>query len=162
MIEPFTKEAWKKLSGKERWDVIVAMRGPDTRNEGALKWFVTGPLRAKMWPILKADGGSALVNKDLNLIVVPTGTIGPQEMIGNLLLPPNFALFNLDHFIQHAREAAGILGVPILYVPRQAWLKGMVANGPETTCQIWLDALPESPGKDELARHAKALKGGLM
>lgn len=129
------KEKWKALSAKQRWDVIVALRGPDSMDGGTLKWFTNAPIRYAMQSILRPEGGSAMINEDLQMVVVPDSYWGGgiQQALTNITtdslkadkLVPGFFRFDGHHFVQHVGEAASILQLPVLMVPYQAYWDAM-------------------------------------
>lgn len=69
-LKPFTSEEWARLTPKQQWDTIVALRGPDLRGSDSAKWYSTSVIRGKMRGILRVGG---MVNTDLNLMILPSG-----------------------------------------------------------------------------------------
>lgn len=100
-----TKEAWKLLSKKSQWDILVGLRGPDIRNSEVVKNFTTGVIRRAMSTVIRVGGQLS----DLNFVVIPTGPVFKGEMV------------DLDHFALHTREAAENLGVPVVWVEGPIW-----------------------------------------
>lgn len=73
---PLTATQWESFTPKQKWDVIVALRGPDTHNSETMKWFTTAVIRGKMRKVMRVGG---MVNPDLNLIIIPSGSINGIE-----------------------------------------------------------------------------------
>lgn len=69
-LTPFSEAEWNRLTPKQQWDTIVALRGPDFRGSETVKWYTTSVIRGKMRKILRVGG---TVNTDLNLVVIPSG-----------------------------------------------------------------------------------------
>ena len=63
-----TREQWDQLSDKGKWDIKVAMRGPDSYYGEVLKWYTTSVIRGQVREIFRVGG---LVNADLQLVVLP-------------------------------------------------------------------------------------------
>lgn len=105
MLIPFEPDKWDSLTEKQRWDCLVALRGPDlsTYSE-AVKWFSTSVIRGKLANCFRVGG---LVNRDFNLIITPGDKVGWKH-------------FNASHFFGHVCEAADILGIPRISIPGYA------------------------------------------
>lgn len=110
-----TKKQWAGLDEKQQWDVIVALRGPDSFYGETLKWFTTSVIRGQMAPIMRVGG---LVNEDLKLVILPFGP-------GPLSDETATTGWNYSHFLQHVQEAASNLELDSLYVPSVLWHKVM-------------------------------------
>ncbi len=93
-IVPLTPNEWAALSGKAKWDIMCALRGPDLEHE-ALKWHTTAVIRGKMRECIRVGG---VVN----------------YVQGAILLPRLDARY--AHFHSHIREAAVWLRVPCIHV----------------------------------------------
>jgi len=104
---PMTQDHWKALTPKQKWDILVALRGPDLVGfQGSkLKWMTSAVIRGHMWSLVKPTGGSAMVNSDLPGPILPT-----MEM------PAGWGQFDGDHFLGHIQTAAVHMGLPILWV----------------------------------------------
>lgn len=72
-MTPISLEKWQKFSAKQKWDILVTLRGPDQR-EGAIKWFTTSVIRHMMENVLialigKSAGG--MINSTFPAIILP-------------------------------------------------------------------------------------------
>ena len=112
-----TKLQWEGLSGKERWDIIVALRGPDVRNSDTLKWFTTAVIRYHASAVMRVGG---LVNNHTPFVL---GALDPH-----LYKPVGPRSWDLEHFFIHTVEAAALLHVPIYYLKCSSLLDIMVLN----------------------------------
>jgi hypothetical protein len=72
---PLSTKEWDAFTPKQRWDVIVALRGPDVARSEIIKWFTTSVIRGKMREVMRVGGQ---VNNDLNLIILPAGMSAPD------------------------------------------------------------------------------------
>ncbi len=114
-LAPCSKEFWKALTSKQRWDVLTAMRGPDLKPGCGLKWFTTAVLRLVTRDVLRQDGTSAQINGQ-----IPWVTVSPSG------LPSGFMVgFEYKHFAQHVIDAANILKVPVVNVDHWTMMKMM-------------------------------------
>ena len=112
------KDQWASLNPKQQWDCLVALRGPDCYDSDRIKWFTTAVIRGQMASIIRVGG---LVNTEFKLVILPEGLV-----IHNPTLPLEKSyIFRwcADHFFVHTYEAASHLGVPILYISGDMWLK---------------------------------------
>lgn len=111
-----TVKAWEALTPKQRWDVIVAMRGPDCRNSEPIKWVSTAIIRHAMRDVIRVGG---LINPYLKAVFycpnLPKGVKGE-------------ATFDPHHFSTHVEEASEILGIPYLMIPADIWWPAMNAS----------------------------------
>lgn len=141
-MKPITKVKWEKFSGKERWDCIVALRGPDCTNPGLMKWFTTAVIRWRMSQVMRIGG---MVNDALGCIIIPE------------LALPITSPFSLAHFIQHTWEAAVNLDIPILRVDLSTWEKALRPTKEKVSAGIEfyraISKLPLTYGGTELRRH---------
>jgi hypothetical protein len=110
-VKPFKMEDWKKLTPKEKWDVMVTLRGPDTKKP-LLKFITTAVIRARMREIMeKLDmrvGG--MVAYQASAIILPNTVIACP-------------VFDSIHFLTHIREAAEILKIYIIRVPEPIYVQ---------------------------------------
>ena len=113
-----TKKEWNALSDKAKWDIKVAMRGPDSYFGETLKWFTTSVLRGHVSKVFRVGG---TVNSDLQLVILPSSSPG------KVLVRPNINVWswNAGHFIQHIRDAAGWMNIPVLNIPESVWFTVM-------------------------------------
>jgi hypothetical protein len=140
-----TKEQWDKLGSKPRWDIIVAQRGPDTQNSSTLKWFTTSVIRGQVGDVMRAFGGSALLNEDLHAVVLPAGRVTMGQ-------------FDVGHFLEHINSAANWLGIPVVYTRADVWTDVMKGNEYNLlqSCEKLIAGVGEElqdPGYKELCRH---------
>lgn len=100
-MTPISKEAWEALSGKAKWDVMSAMRGPDLGNSQAetIKWLSTAVLRSRMSAAIRVGG---MVNDDLCGVIMPPA-----------LSPSPYIPWWSAHFFAHVKDAANWLDVPV-------------------------------------------------
>lgn len=142
-----SKDRWEGLSPKEKWDVIVALRGPDCPHSDSIKWFTTSVIRHTVSKVMRVGG---LINyAGPKFVVVP---VGPLQLIkskkktakeaaaaGESLQSysyssftveptPPFAYWDYSHFFGHVMEAAMVLGLSVIQLPADEWLKAVV-NG---------------------------------
>lgn len=144
-LTPLTKEAWKALTSKQRWDVITAMRGPDMHS-ATLKWLTTSILRFMTTGVLRQEGTSAMVNLHVPFILfsgLPSGMSGA---------------FDFDHFICHVRDAAQILGVPLVPVRPMEMAQLVFAGSVGSACKTAAGLSSLSAAHRQL--FATLLKGG--
>lgn len=110
------RDQWDALTPKGRWDIIVAQRGPDSKAGDVLKWFTTSVIRSEVGQILRAWGGSALVNDDLKAIILPAGPPTGKKGIDG---------FDWSHFLEHIHSAATYLGLPIGHVSSELYYEAI-------------------------------------
>ena len=115
MMKPFTKEQWDALPPKGKWDVQVALRGPDLPAPSVIKWFSTSVIRGKMKEVTRVGG---LVNDSLNLIILPSDAKFfkvPSDLKEKVIIQMGFSpFFDQHHFWEHVRVAATWLGIPVM------------------------------------------------
>jgi hypothetical protein len=104
-VAPITEDFWNSLGGKERWDSIAALRGPDLRNSDTLKWFTTSVIRRRMSGVMRVGG---LVNQELPFVVLPKESLRDSD-------------FSATHFVGHVYEAARWLQIPMVMAGRGIW-----------------------------------------
>lgn len=107
-LAPITKEEWDQLNGKQKWDSIVALRGPDLRDSSTAKFYTSSVVRYRLSGVMRVGG---MVNDRLGFVVLPEGslTLGKDQLI------------DLSHFLQHVEEAAHWLGIPVCHVSPAFW-----------------------------------------
>lgn len=120
-----TKEQWdKELTPKQRWDVLVAMRGPDCHNSDPVKWFTSSVIRDHMSKVIRVGG---LVNTyHLDWILVPYGLGNKWAEKGDKI--PRMMWWDHSHFFNHVTEAAQVLGLRVIYVPGEIWLEAITGS----------------------------------
>jgi hypothetical protein len=111
-----TQAQWDALPPKGRWDIIVAQRGPDSKASETLKWFTTSVIRHQVGHILRAFGGSALINDDLNAVILTDGRIQGKKGIHG---------FDWSHFNDHIYQAAKWLELPVVLLGSDAYIDAM-------------------------------------
>lgn len=96
---PISKEKWDSFLGKQQWDVMCALRGPDCDDEMStrLKWFSTSVIRGYMRDCIRVGGA---VNRE----------------DGQVTLPLKFSAspFWFSHFLSHIKDAAAVLEIPVV------------------------------------------------
>ena len=127
---PITREQWEALSDKARWDVKVALRGPDAYNGEVLKWFTTSVIRGQVREVFRVGG---LVNHDLQLVVLPSAELASTYKASK-------TSWNYKHFVEHVGTAADWLGVPKLRIEPSVWHAAMQAGSSKQAIQTILDA----------------------
>jgi len=161
-----SKDRWyNELSEKNRWDVMVAMRGPDSQfpnSNYVLKYFTTAVIRGEVWEILRCAGGSALYNTDDRYIILPDGDLYPPDLFDN---NPEQSLqwrygFNLDHFVKHIEKARVVLDIPTFYVPTHIWLIMMEHPGIKGAVKFLLSHKVSDQLHANLNRTLKRLRQG--
>lgn len=116
-----TKSTFEALSEKEKWDIFVAMRGPDCQFSETVKYYTTSVLRFWMSKVIRVGG---LVNHDLKLILIPKW--GIEKYSGTIPgWQKDHTSWNYDHFFEHVRSAAQALGVPELKIDAATWFDAM-------------------------------------
>lgn len=115
---PLTNEEWEKMSGKARWDSIVALRGPDLIGSDTLKWFTTSVIRYRLGQVMRTGG---LVNSHLGFVVLPEGCYTTKST----------KPFDVGHFLNHVAEAATWLSVPIAWCSQDIF--GKILSGEHYT-----------------------------
>lgn len=150
-----TKGAWAELNGKQQWDVMVAMRGPDTNHSELIKWVSTSVIRWAMHSVMRVGG---TLNEDLKLIIVPTDPHSldrdSQAKVGGVV-----GAWNSAHFFQHVIEAAYVLGITVCPIPNEVYLAGL-ANHHQAHMLIgiykWMkDQSSYKKSTEEVKRHLK-------
>ena len=112
-MEHLTKEAWSRMSGKEQWDIQVALRGPDSFYGETVKWYTTAVIRGKVQEVMRVGG---TVNNYLNLVILPGhGSIVDKKKRD----------WNCGHFVEHVQLAAHHLKIPCLTIPNELWHETM-------------------------------------
>ena len=124
---PITREQWESMSDKAHWDVKVSLRGPDSYYGETLKWFTTSVIRGQMKDVFRVGG---TVNSDLKLIILPKSDHYDKPISEDL---GRFA-WNADHFIEHVRQAADWIGIPVLKIPKELWNVTMCYPNQRQSC----------------------------
>ena len=125
MLNQLSPEKWETFSGKGKWDVLVAMRGPDTYdNRDAIKWTTSSVLRYVMAKAIRTGG---VINEGLPFVVIPAPAATMKKSGG--LLIPDWRFFNGEHFFGHVQEAADLCGVPVKWMDKDEWVRRI----PETS-----------------------------
>lgn len=112
-MKPITRQAWTDLSKKQRWDVRVALRGPDHGNE-LLKLFTTSCIRYGCTKVMRVGG---LINFHSPALILPNAPA--YRLSGGRDDPWGF---NVSHFVGHIEEAAQILELPAVKIPLDIWM----------------------------------------
>ena len=116
-----TSEQWAGLHEKARWDIVVALRGPDCYFGETVKWFTSAVIRRQVEEIFHSHG---LVNSDLNLVVLPRGDL-PEVFYSADWKKTRTGAWNYDHFCSHIQSAAQWLNLPVLSVEAAVWYEAM-------------------------------------
>lgn len=149
-----TKTFWEELSDKQKWDVFVALRGPDVSDSEGIKWLTTAVIRGVMSKVIRVGG---TVNRDLNLVVVPSFWSSKPPSKG--LTPEKdikgAVLFSGNHFFTHIGEAAMHLGIPAVGVDAIKYREVVLGNdNPGSVC-LKMVPLLRGDAQAELIRHLK-------
>ena len=148
-----TPSQWRSLPDKGKWDIQVALRGPDSYYGEALKWYTTGVIRGHVRNVMRVGG---TVNTDLRLVVCPLDRTGKKVTDS----------WNAGHFLDHIIAAATWLGLPVLYIPTQRWHEIMQGNHSSTAGKEILEEArrlgetSQKPLINELRRHLKVWSVG--
>lgn len=131
------KAEWEGLSDKARWDIQVALRGPDSYYGETIKWYTTSVIRGHVRKVMRVGG---VVNEDLKVVVLPGSTRGmnTKDRDG----------WNASHFVEHIRQAATWLNIPILTIPGDMWFTLMREDSLASMGKQALEYLQEQ-AKDE-------------
>lgn len=169
---------WERFSPKQRWDVLVALRGPD-QGLSTIKWFTTAVIRHAMRDVLISiigKGAGGMINESLGAVILPVspprykekGTGWQYEEVeenGKTIIKskvveakyPRSAWFDLRHFVEHVDEAAQYLHIPVFTIPFAVWEEAMNADHIGLTIK-YLIAYWETEGREEpivlLREHA--------
>ena len=93
-VKAITREEWKALTHKQRWDVVSALRGPDLFKDihsDAIKYLSTAVIRHAVREVFPVN--SAVVNRKNTICVVPSHHAWA-------------------HFASHIVDAAKVLDIP--------------------------------------------------
>jgi len=143
-MKPLEIETWNMLKVKQKWDVMVTLRGPDVKNPW-LKLITTAVIRARMRRVMgeleMRVGG--MIGYDATAIILPE--IGMMEAYRLTYLAGS--TFDFEHFITHIREATEILDIPIIRVPVECYMAILQARRAKThdTALMLLTHLKEEP-----------------
>lgn len=129
-----TKSRWEELCGKGQWDIMVALRGPDSMYGETVKWFTTSVIRGHMRGVFRIGG---LINTDLKAIVLPAGDSGSA---GAKFDAAGKYGWNHHHFCEHVATAANWMKIPILTVEADVWHKAMSKGSSLSAAQMILEA----------------------
>lgn len=140
-----TREQWDTLTPKQQWDIKVALRGPDCGGSEVIKEFTTAVIRSHVSEVMRVGGQT---NPYLGCVVLPyKSSFVSQELATKLkeLGVPSILFWNGHHFFEHIEEAAHHLGIPIIKVDKEIWLKAMSTSGyGATPAKSLLASLKES------------------
>lgn len=151
-----TNEEWDALTPKGRWDIMVAQRGPDCLHSDTLKWFTTSVIRAQVSKVLRAWGGSALINSDLSAIILPNSRIAAKSGSSGM------ASFDYSHFLDHIYQAAMHLHLPVGIIRADTWHEAMLLGektgnlatvADKLLSGLSAEELDQQPAFKELKRH---------
>lgn len=145
-----TKERWKQLTEKQQWDILVTLRGPDMRGGEVLKWFTSAVVRADMKPIVKANGGSATTNERLGAVVIPDAESNLMKRMSN---------FDATHFIEHVKDAAQIIGLPIVTIPANLYWDAVGTQSVSAALDTMIRGIPAGSTRDLLKSHYDQIRG---
>lgn len=98
-------DRWEALSGKERWDAITGLRGPDMEPSQRLKWITASVIRHHLKDVMRVGG---LVNNFMTCIIVPRAS--EFEI---------YEGFNYRHYIGHITDSAAVLQIPVFHLRSQ-------------------------------------------
>ena len=117
-----TQECWDGLSPKGKWDIFVALRGPDCRGSDRIKWFTTSVIRGAMKDIIRVGG---LINYYQPFVILPQGPMTEAP----LDVSPSCLQWDYSHFFQHVEEASYQLGLGRVMIPAKDWIKIITLRG---------------------------------
>lgn len=129
LITPITDETWSGLSPKQKWDIRVAMRGPDCQSK-LLKHFTTAILRHACREAFRVGGD---IVSECPALIVPDVPFRLTIGIGG-----SGFRFQASHFLGHVTEAAEILGLPKVCIPNDLWLQVFSENSNVRTSAVLL------------------------
>lgn len=138
VLLPITQEEWDKMEGKARWDSTVALRGPDLVHSDTLKWFTTSVIRFRLSKIMRVGG---MVNNSLGFVVLPSDHYSIKT-----------EHFDATHFLNHVREAACWLGVPVLYCSQDIFAKMLAGVGQNKVLKDLYEEVPTGPLKSRIGQ----------
>ena len=155
-MSTLTKEKWDSFSGKSRWDIMTALRGPDVHNPGTIKWYTSAVIRGAVRRVIQIGDGGAMKNTKLKLVILPDEQ--GMEIYGNL----GPTGWNAMHFVEHINEAATRLTIPILWIPEQLWYQCFTTMGrKESAAKITAEYNgTQTKELTLLAKHLDQLKSG--
>ena len=147
-----TETKWAELTGKQQWDVQVALRGPDCQYSEPIKWLTTSVIRWACHDIMRVGG---TLNEDLKCVVVPQDPYLLDCRIKEATTAlPKLLYWSPSHFFQHVGEAAEVLGIPVYTAYNDLYIEAIM-SGPAPNCvaMLWKSSPKGSPIQDELGRH---------
>ncbi len=151
-MTPLTPSEWDLIQGKARWDVLVALRGPDARQSDVPKWFSSSVIRGKLRDVMRVGG---MINTDLNLVVLVGSSL--KGVIGGMKSIPPVAQWDAEHFCGHIQEAAEILGIPCAFLPPEMYVDVMSSPTWRVAAEKMVLLMPTLYGLEsavaELQRH---------
>ena len=153
-----TKPQWEGLNGKQRWDVIVSLRGPDCQHSDSIKWVTTSVIRWALHTVMRVGG---TLNEDLRAIIIPSDPWS-LEKEARQCHPSRVMCWSPQHFFQHIQEAAQVCNVPVVTVPNGVFLKAVEQQPPYVCVVVWEWAHTQDGRGDltkELARHTSTKFG---
>ena len=143
-----SKTDWEGLNDKARWDIQVALRGPDSHYGETIKWYTTSVIRGYCRKVFRVGG---LVNDDLKLVVLPEDARRPTTGRGT----KDRDSWNAAHFIEHVQAAANWIGIPIIYLPVELWFSLMQQDNIGRTGKQILEYLKTLPVEESPVRRLR-------
>ncbi len=156
-----TKTRWAELTGKQQWDLQVALRGPDCQFSEPIKWLTTSVLRWAMHTVMRVGG---TLNEDLKIIIVPDNPHKIDQDIRGRVGEERVFAWSPSHFFNHVREAAEVCSIPVFGVPNKPYFEAVGYGQPPLVCaRLWKFA-HDNPAfggqlEAELARHINSMWG---
>ena len=147
----FTRQRWEALSEKERWDIMVALRGPDSHYGETLKWYTTSVIRGQMRGILRVGG---TINTHLQMIITP------RDRGTSFKSKPKIDRWNCAHFIEHVQLAAHHMGLHDMQISGDLWHEAMCMSSAYEAGKKMLEVLStgaefDPVGIKELGKHVE-------
>ena len=150
-----TKTQWAELCGKQQWDVLVSLRGPDCRHSENIKWFTTAVIRWAMHTVMRVGG---TLNPDLKMIVVSST---PDVSVYGAGIS-SVMRWDPVHFFNHVYTAAQVLEIPVYTIPSGIYMLAVAEPSHPHLAVLkmyeGLSKLPHSPYLalvKELERHLR-------
>ena len=147
-----TKTRWAELTGKQQWDVQVALRGPDCQQSENIKWITTSVLRWAMHTVMRVGG---TINEDLRVTIIPADPHEVDRVVRSSKLL-KVLCWSPAHFFQHVREASGVLGIGCWSLPNEDYFEAAsLSHQHFSLVRLWESAKQHNllPLQDELERH---------
>ena len=127
-LPPITPEQWEKFNGKQKWDLMSALRGPDyvpcsklkgTDALNRMKWYSTSVIRGVLRNVIRVGG---MVNTQTGIVIAPE-TYSTQEAHGGM-----GKAFNAGHFFGHIQDACCILQIPLIRLSSADYISFMAGS----------------------------------